>query len=151
MPYGQAKELLQHARNYHKQVAEFYQKLAEMSDKPRVVLMLDYLIRHEKHLERVLAEYETDTTRKAMEIWFQFSKEDSTLEKLNALDYDKDITVEQILEIGSKIDQYLLNSYKAVVDRATIPEVREIFENLLQMEEQERHVRARNALGLQDM
>ncbi|MBN2644839.1 MAG: hypothetical protein JXR59_05120 [Desulfuromonadaceae bacterium] len=151
MPYGQAKELLEHARKYHKQVAEFYQKLADMSDKPRVVLMLDYLVRHEKHLEKVLAEYETGTTRKAMDTWFQFSKEDCTFQPLNALDFGKDISVEQILEIGSKIDQCLLNSYKAVADRATTPEVREIFENLLQMETQERHVRARNALGLQDM
>ena len=61
------------------------------------------------------------------------------------------MTVEDIMEIGTTIDNCLIASYKEVADKATTPEIREIFENLLQMEEQEKHVKARLALGINDM
>jgi rubrerythrin len=45
----------------------------------------------------------------------------------------------------------MIDSYNTVINRTSNPEVRELFENLLEMEEQEKHVRARTALGLLDM
>ncbi|MCK9173378.1 hypothetical protein [Desulfuromonas thiophila] len=151
MPYGQAKEFIQHARDFHRKASEFYQQLCDTSDQPRVKLLLDYLARHEKHLERALSDYETSITRKAMDTWYQFAQQACTFEPLNSLNYDKNVTTDEILAIGAKIDECLINSYKAVLDKATTAEVREIFESLLQMEEQEKHVKARMALGLQDM
>lgn len=151
MPYGQAKEILDYAREFHHKVSEFYQQLADKAQSARVKLLLDYLVRHEKHLERSLKEFEDTISSKALEAWYQYSKEQRTFLPLDALKYSPVMTVDDVMKVGTTIDNCLLASYKGMVDTATTPEVRDIFENLLQMEEQEKHVKARLALGINDM
>ncbi|MCD6527167.1 MAG: hypothetical protein J7K75_09280 [Desulfuromonas sp.] len=151
MPYGQAKEILDYARNFHRQAGEFYQQLADKAQGARVKLLLDYIIRHEKHLEKALAEFEEGASSKALSTWYQYSKEQRTFAPLDAILISPAMTTEDIMKIGTTIDNCLIASYKGVADTATTPEVREIFENLLQMEEQEKHVKARIALGINDM
>jgi bacterioferritin (cytochrome b1) len=61
------------------------------------------------------------------------------------------MTVEQVMEIGLEMDKCLVASYKGMVETATTPECREIFENLLKMEEQQKHKLARIALEISEM
>lgn len=151
MPYGQAKEILDYAREFHRQVGEFYQQLADKAQGDRVKLLLDYMIRHEKHLERSLEVFEKSMSSKALSIWYQYSKEQRTFAPLDAMEYSPSMTADDVMKIGTTIDNCLIASYKGVAETATTPEVREIFDNLLQMEEQEKHVKARIALGINDM
>ncbi len=151
MPYGQAKEILNYARDFHLQVGEFYQQLADKAESSRVKLLLDYMIRHEKHLERALKDYEQGISTQALNAWYQYSKEQRTFKPLDAMKYSKLMTVEDVMAIGTTIDNCLITSYKGVAETATTPEIREIFDNLLQMEEQQKHVKARIALGINDM
>ena len=71
MPYGQAKEILEYAREFHNKVSEFYQQLADKAQSARIKLLLDYLVRHEKHLERSLKDFEDAVSSKALDTWFQ--------------------------------------------------------------------------------
>lgn len=151
MPYGQAKEILEYAREFHRKAGALYQQLADSNQSARVKLLLDYLIRHEKHLERALEDYEQSITTTALNSWYQYTKEQRTFQPLDSLQYSDNMSVEDIIKIGTTIDNCLVASYKGVADMATSAEVREIFENLLTMEEQEKHVKARIALGINDM
>lgn len=151
MPYGQAKEILDYARDFHHRVSKFYQQLANKAQAPRVKLLLDYLVRHEQNLEQALKDFEQDASRKAMNTWYQYSKEQRTFAPLDALSYPAEMSVEDVIKIGTAIDNCLIESYKGVVETTANSEVREIFENLLQMEEQEKHVKARIALGINDI
>lgn len=151
MPYGQAKEILNYAREFHNKVSEFYQQLADKAQSARVKLLLDYMVRHEKHLERSLKQFEDTISSKALDAWYQYSKEQRTFLPLDALKYSPVMTVDDVMKIGSTIDNCLIASYKGVADTAANTEVREIFKNLLQMEEQEKHIKARLVLGINDM
>ncbi|OQY25087.1 MAG: hypothetical protein B6I37_02280 [Desulfobacteraceae bacterium 4572_35.2] len=151
MPYGQAKEILDYARNFHCQVSDFYQQLADKAQSARVKLLLDYLIRHEKHLAKALEDFEQSVSSQALNTWYQYSQEQRTFAPLDAIKYSPTMTVDDVLKIGQTIDNCLIASYKGVAETASTAEVREIFENLLQMEEQEKHVKARMALGITDM
>ncbi|EAT17378.1 hypothetical protein HTZ97_01755 [Desulfuromonas acetoxidans] len=151
MPYGQAKEILEYAREFHRKAGAYYQKLSCQTQSARVKLLLDYLVRHEKHLEKTLSDYEQSIATKALNSWYQFSQDQRTFQPLDSLSYSEEMTVDEIIKSGTTIDNCLIASYKGMADTATSAEIREIFENLLAMEEQEKHVKARIALGINDM
>ncbi|WP_321529697.1 hypothetical protein [uncultured Desulfuromonas sp.] len=151
MPYGQAKEILEYAREFHRKAGAYYQKLSCQTQSARVKLLLDYLVRHEKHLENALSDYEQSIATKALNSWYQFSKDQRTFQPIESLSFTDEMSVDEIIKIGTTIDNCLIASYKGMADTATSAEVREIFENLLAMEEQEKHVKARIALGINDM
>jgi rubrerythrin len=151
MPYGQAKQILDYARQFHRFASDYFKKLSDSAQQPRMKMLLDYMARHEEHLEEVLKEYETNTKNKAMNAWFQFSNECSIFKPVQDISYTDELTPEDVFKIAAQIDQCMIDSYNTVINRTSNPEVRELFENLLEMEEQEKHVRARTALGLLDM
>jgi len=151
MPFGQAKQILDYARQFHHFASDYFKKLSDSTEEPRMKMLLDYMSRHETHLEEVLKDYETSTKNKAMEAWFQFSNECSVFKPVKNISYTDDLTPEKVFEIAAQIDQCMIDSYNTVINRTSNPEVREFFENLLAMEEQEKHKRARTLLGMQDM
>ncbi len=151
MPYGQAKEILEYAREYHRRVGDFYQQLSDKAASARVKMLLDYLVRHKAHLDKSLGQFEDDVKSKALDAWYQYSQDKCLFAPLDAAQYSADMTVEDVLELGITLDSCLLASYKGMVDTANTPECREIFENLLQMETQEKHKLARIALEINDM
>ncbi len=151
MPYGQAKEILDYAREYHRRVSEFYQQLKDKSESARVKMLLDYLVRHKAHLDKALSDFEDETKSRALDAWFQYSQDKCIFAPLDAAQYSADMTVEEVLALGVTLDSCLLASYQGMADTANTPECREIFENLLLMEEQEKHKLARIALELNSM
>jgi len=151
MPYGQAKEILKYARDFHNQVSKFYQQISDTGQSDRVKLLLDYMIRHEKHLEKSLEDFEQSISSKALEAWYQYSKEQRTFAPLESIKYIANMPVDEIMKIATTIDNCLITSYKGIAETTNVPEVKEIFQNLLEMEEQQKHIKARVALGINDM
>ncbi len=151
MPYGQAKEILKYAREFHNHVSKFYQQIADKGQSERVKLLLDYMIHHEKHLEKALEDYEQSITSKALESWYLYTKDQRTFAALDGITYLENMSVDQIMKIAATIDNCLTSSYKGVAETTNVPAIREIFQNLLDMEEQQKHVKARIALGINDM
>ena len=90
-------------------------------------------------------------SRGLLRAWFQYSQDKCLFAPLDAAQYSASMTVEEVLALGTTLDSCLLASYKGMVDTANTPECREIFENLLLMEKQEKHKLARVALEINDM
>lgn len=151
MPYGQAKEILKYAQEFHQQVSNFYQQISDKGQSTRVKMLLDYMIRHEKHLQKTLANYEKGVSSKVLDAWYQYSKDQRTFAPLESIKYLADMSADDVMKIASTIDNCLISSYKGIAETTNVPEVKEIFQNLLDMEEQQKHVKARVALGINDM
>jgi rubrerythrin len=151
MPYGQAKEIIDAARAFHQRASTFYQQLNDQTEGAKVKMLLDYLVRHEAHLERALSDYTQEVRSKALNAWYQYAQEQCLLQPFDVSQYPKDMTVDDVMNIGLNIDSCLLASYKGMAEAATKSEVREIFESLLQMEQQQKHKLARIALEIGDM
>ena len=151
MPYGQAKEIIDSARAFHQRASIFYQQLHDKTEGARVKMLLDYLVRHEAHLERALANYTEEVRTKALDAWYQYAQEHCLLQPFDVSQYPTNMTAKDVLEIGLNIDSCLIASYKGMAEAATNPEVREIFENLLLMEKQKKHKLARVALEIEEM
>lgn len=150
--FQQARDVVDHTRNFHHQLSEFYEKLKRETERERVKMLLDYLSRHEKHLEETLAQYEDDVSEKILDAWFQYvpEEEDQDLspEKLHV---KPDMSVEDVIRMALQLDDYLVKLYEGMVERANFPEVREAFLNLLELEKQEQHQVSKNALSMTDI
>jgi hypothetical protein len=151
MPYGQAREIIDAAQAFHQRASEFYQQLSDKAEGARVKMLLDYLVRHEAHLNRALGDYTDEVKSKALDAWYQYAQDHCLLEPFDVSHYPVDMTVEQVMKIGFEIDKCLIASYKGMAETATSPEIREIFESLLQMEQQQKHKLARVALEISEM
>jgi len=151
MPYGQAKEIINASREFHHRASIFYQQLGAKAEGSRVKMLLDYLARHEAHLNRALADYSEEIKSKALDAWYQYAQEQCLLQPFDVSQYPADITVDAVMEIGFNMDSCLVESYKGMAESATNPKVREIFENMLLMEQQKKHKLARIALEINDM
>jgi len=151
MPYGQAKEIINSARAFHQRASQFYQQLNDKAEGARVNMLLDYLVRHEAHLDRALGDYTDAIKTKALDAWYQYAQDHCLLQPFDVSQYPVDMTAEDVMEIGLNIDSCLIASYKGMAEGATSAEVREIFESLLLMEQQQKHKLARVSLEIIDM
>jgi len=151
MSYGQAKDIINAARAFHQRASVFYQQLSDQTQGAKVKMLLDYLVRHEAHLDRALGDYSQEVRSKALDSWYQYAQEQCLLQPFDVSQYPAEMTIDDVLNIGLDIDRCLVASYKGMADAATSPAVREIFENLLLMEQQQKHKLARIALEISDM
>ena len=151
MPYGQAKEIVDSAQEFHKRASAFYQQLADKAEGVRVKMLLDYLVRHEAHLDQALGDFKDEIKSKALNAWYQYAQEQCLMQPFDVNQYPKNMTVKEVMEIGLDIDSCLVASYKGMAETATTPECREIFQSLLLMEKQQKHKLARIALEIDEM
>ncbi|MCK5913073.1 MAG: hypothetical protein KAG12_04295, partial [Desulfuromusa sp.] len=79
MPYGQAKGIIDAGRAFHQRASAFYQQLHDKAEGARVKMLLDYLVRHEAHLGRALADFNDESRLKAMGAWYQYAQEQCLL------------------------------------------------------------------------
>ncbi len=73
MRFEQTKDILEHTQQFYKLIADYYHLMSDQTHKPRIKMLLDYLSRHEKHLEKTLSEYEDSASEQVLNTWFQFS------------------------------------------------------------------------------
>ncbi|WP_321368520.1 hypothetical protein [uncultured Desulfuromusa sp.] len=151
MPYGQAKEIVNAAQEFHRRASAFYQQLANKAEGSKVKMLLDYLVRHEAHLDRALGDYKDEIKSKALDAWYQYAQEQCLMQPFDVSQYPAEMTVEDVMKIGLEIDACLVASYKGMAETATSQECREIFESLLLMEKQQKHKLARVALEIDEM
>ncbi len=149
--FERTRDVLDHARSFHHQVGELYQRLENRAEKERVQMLLDYLRRHERHLEESLADYEEDASKRILDTWFQYTLEEDPSNLLSEVEIKADMAVNDVVRLALRLDDYLIDLYRSMVDNTDISEVKEIFTNLLELEQQDEHQLARNALRLDEM
>lgn len=151
MRFEQAKTILNHMREFHSTIAEFYHDLSEHTDKERVKMLLKYLEEHEIHIVDVLVDYEEYLPETVSETWFNFSPCTAKLNELKSLIAIELPDVDEIIEFTMKLDNCIIETYREIVNGAESPKVKELFENLLKLEEAERTRVAVNTARLNEL
>jgi len=151
MSIKQTRNVIDYARNFHKELSEFYHNLSDQTDKARIVMLLDYMSSHEKHLEESIAGYEEHAATKIFDTWVQFTPELEPL-KCNAnMQLEIDMTVDDIITIAVKFDDCLIDLYQKLSESAQSLELKKVFGKLLDMENQEKIKMIRQAIMLNDI
>lgn len=151
MSYQRTQDIIDQARAFHTRLVGYYGDLSEQSHTPRLQLLLDYLSRHESNLAAALKRYESDASRRILETWFSYVPDERELNACAILNLDADMDADELVDAAMRYDDCLISLYRQIERTAAVPEVREVFANLLALEEQEKHQTTRNALSIYDL
>ncbi|MDF7823122.1 hypothetical protein P4B35_03800 [Pontiellaceae bacterium B12227] len=148
MPFDQTKDVLNQARKFHHRLSEFYEDLKDSTDKERTRALLDYLSRHETYLENCLKEFQQDVDKNVLDSYFQYGSDASKLSGISEFEIKDEMSVEDVVAAAMHFDACLIKFYREIAQKAHTEKVREVFENLLVMEEHEQIELSKTTLEL---
>lgn len=148
MAFDQTKDVLEHARRFHRKLSEFYEDLKDSADRERTRALLDYLSRHEKYLDESLAAFKDGVSDHVLDSYFRYGSEASPLSKITDFEIKFEMQVEDVLAAAMHFDACLINYYREMAQKTMSQKVREVFENLLVMEQNEQLELSKQSLDL---
>jgi rubrerythrin len=135
MPYDQVRDVLKNVRSFHKELAQTCEELAEQTDDERLQLLMDIVQKHEERFSTVLGQYESDTAEGVLNTWLQYAP---TEEIQTALQSARLADANGIGEVAEKVwefEQALIALYRQLAESISAPRVQELFQTLLEQEE----------------
>ncbi len=151
MRIERTRDILDHARKFHRMIADAYHQKGEHADHIRLRMLLDYLELHEKHLEKTLGEYEEAASKKILEHWFRQSPCEVKFAELNQLLAQENPTEDDIVNLAVSVDNCMIDLYKSFVNYTDDENVRALFQDLVSLEEHEQRRMVRDSLRFQDL
>jgi len=137
MPFNQTKEILEQARKFHQKLSEFYEGLEDYTSKEHTKALLNYMSRHETYLGKCLAEFQNGVSRNVLDSYFQYGSDATKLTEISDFKIKEDMEVTDVVTAAMHFDACLIQFYREMADHSSSEKVREVFENLLVMEEHE--------------
>ena len=147
----QVREFVDFGKHLHGKLKELYDDLNEHAQLERVKMLLDFLSRHEQHMEESLARFEKESRRGILEAWLEYSPGLDVESAMNKFHLTENPTSDEIIQIALDFDDTLVNLYKEVAEKVNDSKTKEVFKNLLQLEEKEKIQVARAAMMLWEM
>lgn len=148
MPYDQTKDVLDHARKFHHRLSEFYEELKESASKERTRALLDYMSWNEHYLEDCLKKFQDEVEKNVLDSYFQYGSDASKISGISNFVIKEDMEVEDVVSAAMHFDGCLIKFYRELAEKASTVKVREVFENLLVMEEHEQIELSKTTLEL---
>lgn len=149
--YEQGKDVIHYVRQLHGQLAECYATHRDEAPQERMKMLLDYLSRHERQLEATLASYEKDAAVRIRNTWFQYVPSDTVERTLQNFEIRADGDIDEVISRVLEFDNAILNLYREVISETDQPEVKAVFQNLLDMESGDSQMAVFNLGMLQDI
>lgn len=150
MSYSTVRDILGYSQKVHQHASALYEQLREETQRERVDMMLKLLSHHEEGLAAAVADFRDSSRSRILEEWHQFEPEDigDLLSECRAI--HPDISVDELVMIALKVDEFLIGVYRQLSAEASSSEARELFENLAVSEEAEKIRTVRAALSAGD-
>ena len=133
----QVSDLLIRCQHFHHRLAEYYEGLENEVRRPEVRAMLDFMARHEHHLEHCIELYSKTAAPGVTQAWFKVAPDDQAGKLLHEATVDPDMGVEDVIEMAMRFDDYLIRVYRQLAESTQNSQLREALENLLELEESE--------------
>lgn len=148
MAFDQTKDVLEHARDFHQRLSVFYDDLKESTTKERARALLDYMSRHERYLDDCLAQYEEQVSDNVLDTYFKYGSEASKIAEISEFEIKPEMNAEDVIAAAMHFDACLIEFYREMAQRSLSTKVREVFENLLVMEQHEQIELSKQMIGL---
>jgi rubrerythrin len=147
----QVKDILDFGKRMHASIRECYAHLEQKTEQERIRMLLNHLARHEKNLEENLARFSADARPKILEAWLNHvpqTQMDSLLECCMVL---KGASVDDIVRMGMEFDDALIDLYREVARETRLPDVKQLFLNLVDQENNQKLNLVQSVNQLQEM
>lgn len=146
------RDVMNWTRTLHGSLAQSLKRSAEDSRHERVRMLLDYLAEHEQRLQKVVELSEQDASLKALNTWCYdyFENAPLSLRKIELEDLG-DREPDEIIATVIDLHEMVIDLYRYLLDRAESPTPRELIAGLLDLEEHEAMLVARDARAMEDL
>lgn len=152
MRFEQTRTILQKlAPDYHRQVSQHYQQLAEGDVSPRVRLMLDYLIDHEEHRALALGEFCHGAPHKVLEHWLKGLEVNFPKVPQNILNDNARFDLDRLIKAAVDYKQVLIDYFQYAAEHCTDQQTASLFDKLRSQEDKAMKRMIRHAQGLADL
>ena len=131
------RQLLERIQDFHRQLGAFYEATAEQAARAKAKALLEYMGQHERALQACLADYERDASAKILDTWIQFLPDLEQCQDFDEVEISKDLSVEDVVRMSLRFDDCLIRFYREMAEIAVSQDVKEAFESLARLEEQE--------------
>ncbi|WP_346839169.1 hypothetical protein [Microbulbifer sp. SAOS-129_SWC] len=149
--FKQASEVIKDAEKFHLELAKLYRELLQKSTDSRTQLLLKHMLEHEQRMAKNLANYSGVAKNKVMQTWLQYTHEESAADFIRRLQLSDPPTIKEINNMGRAVDRYFSDLYEAVYGAIESTEVKEVFEDLKQIQDKERITLSMATNSLWDM
>jgi rubrerythrin len=136
MRFESTRDVLKHAKKFHLQLREFFESLANQENIPRTQLLLEYMISQEINLVESLDHFEQNTPSGVLDTWLQYASDEGILKVPTVEVFQSKKPMDDILEFSMEMSDKLIEVYKLVANEVHDHKVKEIFNNLADMQVQ---------------
>ena len=148
--YSQVKNMLEQVRDFHGQLVQYYDRLSKEAEQQRVKMLLEHMSKHEQDLQDGLRAYEETATQNVMDTYVDCEYCNEILATCRQTPIAPETSVEGVIRVAMDVDNCLLRFFREVAEHAETERVRDVFKNLVEMEESELRKLATNALQAMD-
>jgi len=148
--YSQVKNMLEQVRDFHGQLVQYYDRLSKEAEQQRVKMLLEHMSKHEQDLQDGLRAYEETATENVMDTYVDCEYCNEILATCRQTPIAPETSVEGVIRVAMDVDNCLLRFFREVAEHAETERVRDVFKNLVEMEESELRKLATNALQAMD-
>lgn len=142
--------LLTWTQDFHRNLQRCLKHCAGAQQSERVRLLTDYLIDHEKELTRLVGQFQQQADKNVLDTWCleYVNKERVKAHDICDLPY-ADMNAQEVVNDVIAQHEKVIDLYRYLVNKAETPEVRELLEELLDLEQHEamRMVQSSNRWG----
>lgn len=151
MAFAQTRDVLDHVKQFHRMLGEYYERLKGSTEEPRARTLLDHMSRHENHLADCLADYETLVSKNVLDTYFKYESESTVVKAIAELQLRPGMRIEDVTAAAKHMGLRLMAFYREMAGRAVSLRVREVFENLLEMEQREQIELSKQLLDIRSL
>lgn len=147
MSFNQTRDILDHARDFHRRLIRFYADLRNHTEDEITLKLIEDLVDHERKLDDRLYQYEESTSGNTLDTFFKYmiATTDQTFASYPIPD---EINTEYVIQATRYFDENLCRFYESMAKKALSVGVRDMLENLQQMEQREQLVLSKLMVSL---
>lgn len=149
MPYETVRDILERVRRFHRRLSCYYEESTEVSRNEKTRLLLDYMGRHERNINRCLAKYKKEAADAVLDTWMQYIPDSQLREAFQEAKIEPEMSPEEVFAHAMRIDGALVAFYEQLTSYSAAPTLQELFENLLELEKTKDAEYARSLLDAQ--
>lgn len=130
-------EVLEHAENFERMLADYYRNVAGRSVREGVRLLADYISRHRVRIESELGELSPEQVRRIRSAPLCYEPQAADCRCFSGMELPDDASASDVLDTAVTFDECLIRLYRQVLQQPVDREVRELFESLVACEQRD--------------
>ncbi len=135
MPSKQIREILDQIRDMHREMSCCFQSIQQESGDPQQQLLTKYMSEHEDRIEACISGYESEAEKSVLDTWLQFGNEEEIIKRIQRTSFSDSMTPEQLVQAALEIGRDLVQLYRELSEATSVPELQELFDSLITLEE----------------